>query len=67
MNKIENEIKNILFEIGKDIKIHKLIDGNLIVEIDYDKYTKQLINLFNKNYPKSDFTTNSETSPETRS
>lgn len=45
---IEKEIKDILFEIGKDIKIHKLIDGNLIVEMDYEKYTAQLIALFNK-------------------
>jgi hypothetical protein len=44
---IEKEIKDILFEIGKDIKIHKLIDGNLIVEMDYEKYTNDLINLFN--------------------
>lgn len=45
---LEEEIKNIIFKIGKDIKIHKLIDGNLIVEIDYEKYTAELINLFNK-------------------
>lgn len=45
---LENEIKSILFQIGKDIKIHKLIDGNLIIEIDYDKYTAELIALFNK-------------------
>lgn len=43
---IEEQIKNILFEIGKEIKIHKLIDGNLIVEIDYDKYTKEIMDLF---------------------
>lgn len=45
---LEKEIKDILFEIGKDIKIHKLIDGNLIVEMDYEKYTAELIALFNK-------------------
>lgn len=42
---LEQSIKDILFEIGKEIKIHKLIDGNLIVEMDYDKYTKQLLDL----------------------
>lgn len=42
---IENDIKKILFDIGKEIKIHKLIDGNLIVEIDYDKYVKQILDL----------------------
>lgn len=40
---IEDEIRSILFEIGKDIKIHKLIDGNLIIDIDYDKYVFQIL------------------------
>jgi hypothetical protein len=44
----ENDIKNILFEIGKEIKIHSLIDGNLIIEIDYDKYTIELMELMKK-------------------
>lgn len=67
MDSIKNQIKNILFEIGKNIKIHKLIDGNVIIEIDYDQYTDEIINLFNQNYPKRDCTANSDTSPETRS
>ena len=45
---LETEIKNILFEIGKEIKVHKLIDGNLIIEIDYDKYTIALMELMTK-------------------
>lgn len=45
---LENEIKNILFEIGKEIQIHKLIDGNLIIEIDYDKYTIEIMELLKK-------------------
>jgi hypothetical protein len=45
---LETEIKNILFEIGKEIKIHKLIDGNLIIEIDYDKYTIAIMELIKK-------------------
>jgi hypothetical protein len=45
---IETNIKNILFEIGKEIKIHSLQDGHLIIEINYDKYTKELLDLFNK-------------------
>lgn len=45
---LENDIKNILFDIGKDVKIHKLIDGNLIIEIDYDKYAIKIMQLFNK-------------------
>lgn len=43
---LEDKIKNILFDIGKDVKIHKLIDGNLIIEIDYDKYAIKILELF---------------------
>jgi hypothetical protein len=42
---LEEEISNILFKIGTEIKIHK-IDDNLILDIDYDRYTKQILNLF---------------------
>ncbi len=48
---LENDIKDILFEIGKEIKVHKLIDGNLIIEIDYDKYTIEIIELIKKYLP----------------
>jgi hypothetical protein len=46
----EDDIRSILFEIGKDIKIHKLIDGNLIVDIDYEKYIKEIIDKANLYY-----------------
>ena len=42
---IEDQIKDILFQIGKEIKVHKLIDGNLILDIDYDKYVKQILDI----------------------
>ena len=42
---IENEIRNILFEIGKEVKIHKLIDGNFIIDINYEKYVKKIMDL----------------------
>jgi hypothetical protein len=48
MDNIEESIKNVLFQIGKDIKVHKLIDGNLILDIDYDKYTKEIVDICNK-------------------
>jgi hypothetical protein len=48
MKNLENSIKEILFNIGKEIKVHKLIDGNLILDIDYDKYCNEIINIFNK-------------------
>lgn len=46
---LEDDIKSILFEIGKEIKIHTLIDGNMILEIDYEKYVSQIINAINQN------------------
>lgn len=45
---LSDEIRNILFKIGQDIKIHKLQDGNLILDIDYEKYVKEFVELFNK-------------------
>jgi len=45
---LEDDIRSILFEIGKDIKVHKLIDGNLILDIDYEKYVSQILELINK-------------------
>lgn len=44
---LEKDIKDILFNIGKEIKVHKLIDGNLILDIDYDKYASEIVELFN--------------------
>jgi hypothetical protein len=40
---LEDDIRSILFEIGKDVRIHKLIDGNLIIDIDYEKYVNQIL------------------------
>lgn len=37
----DREIKNILFAIGKDIKIHKIDKDNMIIEMDYEKYVLQ--------------------------
>jgi hypothetical protein len=39
---IEDDIKSVLFEIGKEIKIHKIDDDNMVIEMDYEKYTLQL-------------------------
>lgn len=47
MNNLEDSIKDVLFNIGKEIKVHKILDGNLILEIDYDKYTSEIINIIN--------------------
>lgn len=47
MNELEKSIKDILFQIGKDIKVHKLVDGNLILDIDYDKYAEEILTICN--------------------
>jgi hypothetical protein len=40
---IEQEIKAILFNIGKEVKIHKIDNDNSLIEIDYDKYTVEIL------------------------
>lgn len=44
---LEDDIRQVLFEIGKDIKIYTLQDGNMVIDIDYEKYVKQIIALLN--------------------
>jgi hypothetical protein len=43
---IHEEIGKILFKIGQDIKIHKMPDGHLIVDIDYEDYIEEIVCLF---------------------
>lgn len=48
---LESQIKDILFEIGKDIKIHKIDNNNTIIEIDYDKYVEKLKSILGEYNP----------------
>ena len=41
MMDFDDEIRSILFEIGRDIKIHKIDNDNMIIEIDYEKYLEK--------------------------
>jgi hypothetical protein len=43
---IEKEIKDILFSIGKDVRIHKIDEDNMILEIDYERYTADILRIF---------------------
>ena len=43
---LEAEIKNILFEIGQTISIHKIDEQNSVIEIDYEKYTEDILRVF---------------------
>jgi hypothetical protein len=45
---LEKEINSILFKIGKDIKIHKIDNNNSVIELDYQKYTTEILELFQK-------------------
>jgi len=52
---IEKDIEDILFEIGKEIKIHRLDNNNIILDLDYNKYVKELLAVFKKyNQPAED-------------
>ncbi len=42
---LEDQIREVLFELGKDIKIHFLDHDNMIIEIDYDKPVAQIMQL----------------------
>lgn len=43
--KLEEKIREILFNIGKEIKIHT-IGKEMIIEIDYEKYVEDFLNCF---------------------
>ena len=42
---LEKEIKAILFSIGQEIILHKIDSENIIIEIDYDKYTADIMDI----------------------
>lgn len=42
---LEKRLQDILFNIGKEIKIHT-IGKDMIIEIDYDKYVAELVELY---------------------
>lgn len=42
---MENEIREILFDLGKNIKLHKVTQDNFIFEIDYDVYVEKIMQL----------------------
>lgn len=38
MDNLDDKIRSVLFDIGKDIKIHKIDNENMVIEIDYERY-----------------------------
>lgn len=45
---IRKEIEKILFDIGTTITVHKIDNDNSVIEINYEKYVDDFINLFNQ-------------------
>jgi hypothetical protein len=43
---LEEEINKILFKVGQEIKIHTIDGKNSVIEIDYQRYTAELLRLF---------------------
>lgn len=39
---LEDQIRIILFDIGKEIKLLKIDDDNIVIDIDYEKYVDKL-------------------------
>jgi hypothetical protein len=48
MGELEEGIKSVLFNVAKELTIHELDDSNAIIEINYDKYTVEIMELFKK-------------------
>lgn len=42
---IEDQIREVLFEMGKEIKIHKIDKDNMILEIDYEKPVSKIMQI----------------------
>jgi hypothetical protein len=49
---MEEEIRQILFSIGKEIKIHKINNVDMIIEIDYEKYVKSFLKIIQEEISK---------------
>lgn len=41
-----DELGKIIFKIGTEIQVHKMPDGHLLLDIDYDKYIEEILCLF---------------------
>jgi hypothetical protein len=39
---LDDEIRRVLFKIGKEIKLLKIDDENIVIDINYEKYIDEL-------------------------
>ena len=53
LKNLEESIKSILLDIGQELTVHKLDNDNYIIDIEYDKYTIKIMELF-KTYLEED-------------
>jgi hypothetical protein len=45
---LEKEINEILFQMIKEVKLHKVDGDNTVIEADYQKHTIEILRLFMK-------------------
>jgi len=45
LKELKDSIREILFAIGQESKLHKIDKENFILEIDYEKYTEEIVAL----------------------
>jgi len=43
---LEKEINSVLFEMIKEVRLHRVDSENTVIEADYQKYTIELLRLF---------------------
>ena len=43
---LEKEINSVLFEMIKEVRLHRVDNENTVIEADYQKYTIELLRLF---------------------
>ena len=53
MDDVENKIREILFNLGKEIKLLKIDQNNIIINIDYERYVEDLMQCYNLYKEKS--------------
>lgn len=51
---LEEEIREILFQLVKSITIHKIDPDNSVIEADYERYVKDLASLVNQTRQEAD-------------
>jgi hypothetical protein len=47
---LEDQIKDILFDMTTTIKFHKVTNDNVIMEVDYEKYVKLILGVIDSTH-----------------